>query len=165
MAKAAHLILVINVSDLIALSLDFLGAHAHSHPNPEWVFAGQALGGPKIPKKETKPLIRPEQFAQVQRLLQNRSTKNRKPEEFYLKEMRRILAREGKLAEKLLKRRGIFDHRAYIRRFGSTLRAYELVGFKPCARTLESWLGYKRFQRLRANLINRLLALFSTQLK
>ena len=53
MAKAAHLILVINVSDLIALSLDFLGAHAHSHPNPEWVFAGQALGGPKIPKKET----------------------------------------------------------------------------------------------------------------
>lgn len=128
---------------------------AHRLPRTEWVVKENAF----------KPLISPEQFARVQKLLHERYTQNRKPEEYYLKEMRRILAREGKLTEKLLKKRGIFDHRAYIRRFGSTLRAYELVGFKPSAHTLKCRLGYRRFQRLRAKLMNRLTDLFPTQLK
>ncbi len=127
----------------------------HKLPRSAWVVKENAF----------KPLVTPEQFARVQSLFHERYTKNRKPEEFYLKEMRRILAREGKLTEKLLKKRGIFDHRAYIRRFGSTLRAYELVGFKPTAQTLKCRLGFQRFQKIRLHLVNRLSGLFPSQLK
>jgi len=128
---------------------------AHKLPRSEWIIRENAL----------KPLVSREQFVRVQSLLSDRCTRNRKPDGFYLKEMRRILEREGTLSESLLKKQSIFDHRAYIRRFGSTLRAYQLVGFKPSPNTLKAQLGYRRYQRLRANLVNRLSELFPKQLK
>lgn len=111
------------------------------------------------------PLVRAEQFARVQKLIQIRNYKVKKPDSYYLKEMRRVLAREGKLSQKLLKQRGIFDHRVYLRRFGSTMRAYELIGYKPSAHAFKSADGWRKLQKLRALLLSRLSELFPSRLR
>jgi|HubBroStandDraft_1064217.scaffolds.fasta_scaffold04887_2 DNA invertase Pin-like site-specific DNA recombinase/DNA-binding winged helix-turn-helix (wHTH) protein len=111
------------------------------------------------------PIVSAEQFARVQKLIQTRNNKIRKPDSYFLKEMRRVLAREGKLSQKLLKKRGLFDHRAYISRFGSTMRAYELVGYTPSAHARKSTDGWRKLQTLRAHLLSGLCELFPSQLR
>jgi DNA invertase Pin-like site-specific DNA recombinase len=132
-----------------------LGAYTRRVPPNEWAIKPDAFF----------PLVTPGQFSRVQRLMRTRNNKIRKPDNYFLKEMRKILAREGKLSQKLLKKRGVFDHRMYLRRFGSMMRAYELVGYKPSAHAFRSTAGWRRLQHLRADLLSRLSALFPSQLR
>src|SRR4029077_3616030 len=89
--------------------------YTHKRPRNEWTIKPDAF----------IPLIDPEKFARVQELMHARNCKIRKPDSYFLDEMRRVLKREGKLSQNLLKKRGVFDHRAFTHRFGSMKRAYE----------------------------------------
>lgn len=111
------------------------------------------------------PLVSAEQFACVQRLMQVRNYKASKPDTYYLGEMRKVLKRKGKLSQKLLKKRGVFDHRAFVRRFGSMKRAYELIGYKPSVLTFKAMEGYRKGQSLRTQLLCNLSQLFPSQLQ
>jgi DNA invertase Pin-like site-specific DNA recombinase len=111
------------------------------------------------------PLVTAGQFACVQRLMQVRNYKASKPDSYYLREMSKVLKRTGKLSQKLLKKRGVFDHRAFVRRFGSMKRAYELMGYKPPALAFKAMEGYRKGQSLRAQLLSNLTQLFPSQLR
>jgi DNA invertase Pin-like site-specific DNA recombinase len=124
-------------------------------PRREWITQSNAF----------VPLVSAEQFARIQTLMRKRNNKIRKPDNYFLKEMRKVLVREGKLTQKLLKKRGVFDHRVYIRQFGSMMRAYELVGYKPSAHAFKSTRGWRKLQHLRADLLSRLSSLFPSQLR
>ena len=97
------------------------------------------LGGPtgRVPKElwirspqAFAPIVEPEQFERVQRVIQSRRT-TPKTDKCLLDRMKRVLAREGKLTQRIMSKRGAFDHRIFSKRFGSVLRAYELIGYKP----------------------------------
>jgi DNA invertase Pin-like site-specific DNA recombinase len=111
------------------------------------------------------PLVSVKQFARVQKLIRSRNNKIRKPDSYYISEMRKTLKREGKLSHRLLRRTGFFDHRAFARRFGSLMRAYEQVGYTPSARTMKCYEGFCRSQCLRAQLLTQLGELFPSQLR
>ena len=111
------------------------------------------------------PLIDAITFAHVQELMHARNHKIRKPDSYYLGEMRKVLKRKGKLSQKLLKKRGVFDHRAFVRRFGSMKRAYDLVGYKPSALAFKAMEGYRKGQSLRKQLLSNLSQLFPRQLR
>jgi DNA invertase Pin-like site-specific DNA recombinase/DNA-binding winged helix-turn-helix (wHTH) protein len=111
------------------------------------------------------PLVAAAEFARVQRLLRLRNNKIKKPTSYFLNSMRRLLAREGKLTHKLLKQKGPFDPRAYILRFGSTMRAYELIGYKPPVHAFSSIAAWRQLQALRNQLLARLVQLFPNQLR
>ena len=111
------------------------------------------------------PIIEQRIFDKVQRLIAKRKTYPRKPDSYLLDGMRRVLAREGKLSEKLLKGRGIFDHRTYCKRFGSVLRAYQLVGYQPSPHAFKSVANQTEMRCLRWDLLNKLKALFPEQLR
>ncbi len=111
------------------------------------------------------PLVSAEEFARVQRLMQVRNYKASKPDSYYLGEMRKVLKRKGRLSQNLLKKRGVFDHRAFVRRFGSMKRAYELIGYKPFVLTFKAMEGYRKGQSLRNQLLCNLSQLFPSQLQ
>jgi DNA invertase Pin-like site-specific DNA recombinase/DNA-binding winged helix-turn-helix (wHTH) protein len=111
------------------------------------------------------PIVEPEVFDRVQKLIAKRKTHPRKSDEFLLNGMRRVLAREGKLTEKLLKGRGIFDHRTYCKRFGSVLHAYELIGYRPSLHAFKSVTRLREMNRLRSDLLTRLKDLFPERLR
>lgn len=99
-------------------------------------------------------------FDRVQRTIQGRKTYPPKSDEYLLNGMRRVLARKGKLTERLLKGRHIFDHRTYCKRFGSVLAAYRLIGYEPSVRAFRSVDNLAKAKRLRADLILQLKELF-----
>ena len=111
------------------------------------------------------PLIDAKKFARVQELMHARNHRVRKPDSYFLGEMRKVLKRKGELSQNLLKKRGVFDHRAFVRRFGSMKRAYELIGYKPSALTFKAMEGYRKGQSLRTQLLGNLSQLFPTQLR
>jgi DNA invertase Pin-like site-specific DNA recombinase len=119
-------------------------------PRGEWVNKLNAF----------RPLIEPKQFARVQDIIQSRNFHVRRPDSFFLDEMRRVLKQEGKLTQKLLKKRSVFDHRVYMNHFGSMMRAYELAGYEPTAKAFRSNDAFRRAQRLRAQLLSQLSDLF-----
>jgi DNA invertase Pin-like site-specific DNA recombinase/DNA-binding winged helix-turn-helix (wHTH) protein len=106
------------------------------------------------------PIINATVFHRVQRLIDRRCTHPAKPDEYLLRGMRRVLAREGKLTERLLKGRGIFDHRTFLKHFGSVMRAYELVGYKPSEHAFRSVNNAKRLWSLRLQVLKRIGELF-----
>jgi DNA invertase Pin-like site-specific DNA recombinase len=106
------------------------------------------------------PIIDPPQFARVQKLVQNRSTHLIRSDEYLLNKLRRVLAKEGKLTERLLKKRGTFDQRMYLKHFGSMMRAYEMVGYNPSPRAFRSLDGCKKMTSLRKNLLIQLKQIF-----
>ena len=111
------------------------------------------------------PLVDAGTFDRVQRLIDSRNHHPARPDEYLLRGMRRVLAREGRLTERLLEGRGIFDYRTYCKRFGSVLHAYELVGYKPPERTLKSIGNAQKLWRLRRELLKRLNKLFPRHLR
>lgn len=131
------------------------GKYTIKKPRGEWVNKLNAF----------EPLIDPQQFARVQELIQSRNYRIRRPDSFFLDEMRRILKKEGKLTLKLLKKRSVFNHRVFISHFGSLMHAYELAGYKPTAKAFKSNDGYRKAQKLRAQLLSQLSELFPSQLR
>jgi len=111
------------------------------------------------------PLVRRKEFERVQKLLRLRNRKIKKPASYYLNAMRRVLKREGKLTYKLLKASKSFNPRAYMTRFGSTMRAYQLIGYKPSPNAFSANAGFRRMQELKKQLLSELGQRFPTQLR
>jgi DNA invertase Pin-like site-specific DNA recombinase len=100
-------------------------------------------------------------FDRVQKLIQKRATRPKRSDACLIQAMRRVLAREGKITQTLLKKgRGKFDHRTYYKRFGSVMRAYELAGYRPPSLTLKINNSQKQVRLLRNELYLRLRQLF-----
>lgn len=106
------------------------------------------------------PLVSPEQFARVQRVLHGRNKKIGRPDSRYLDELRRVLKREGRLSQIILTRRGRFSVTAYRCRFGSLMNAYRLVGYKPSDWTCSCAEGRSKIHSLRLHLLTHLTELF-----
>ncbi len=109
------------------------------------------------------PLISAEQFARVQRRLRERNHHVWKADEYMLKKMRRVLRREGRLSENLLK--GSFDYRACSRRFGSLIKAYERIGYTPSPHAVKSLPGQLKIRQLRKVLFDHLKVLFGDTMR
>ena len=132
-----------------------LSSSCHHLPRQLWMIRPQAF----------MPIIEQEQFDRVQRVIRSRKTHPKKPDRYLLDGMKKVLARHGKLTEKLLKGRGIFDHRTYQKRFGSVLRAYELIGYKPSQHAFRSVNNLLKMKQLRSDLLRELKALFPENLR
>ncbi len=110
------------------------------------------------------PLVSTQEFHKVQELIERRRPRGRS-DEYYLGELRRILALEGKLTHKILRKCCVFDHQAFARRFGSTLRAYELIGYTPSPHALASKEGWRKIQQLKSRLLGEVENLFSSNVQ
>lgn len=115
--------------------------------------------------KSFVPIVSADQFVRVQELLQQRRTKPSKPDEFLFKRMREVWNREGKLTERLLAKYRYFDYRTYVKRFGSVMRAYELIGYRPSAHAFASVGAFHKLRQLRAETLARVKNLFPTSVR
>ena len=108
-----------------------------------------------------EPIIDESTFVKAQKILLNRCTRPRSSDEELILKVKRVLARHGRLSERIINAScGAYHERTYWRRFGSLLRAYEPVGFKvspQLARTLERC---KNLRTLRAQVSKLLCELF-----
>src|SRR6266849_4326898 len=103
-------------------------------------------------------------FDRVQKLIKGRGAPPERPDAYFIQGMRRLLDREGKLTQRLLKRKRIFAH-TYYKRFGSALRAYELAGYVPPPTTVKLVHTQRQIKLLRNDLYIRLKQLFSDHLR
>jgi DNA invertase Pin-like site-specific DNA recombinase/DNA-binding winged helix-turn-helix (wHTH) protein len=131
------------------------GKYVHKVPPQAWVRKPDAFF----------PLVSANQFARVQELMCERRTKPSKSNEFVFNRMREVLAREGKLTITLLAKYGYFNHRGYVKRFGSVMRAYQLIGYQPSAHAFASVDASNKLRRLRSELLLELKRLFPSQLR
>jgi DNA invertase Pin-like site-specific DNA recombinase/DNA-binding winged helix-turn-helix (wHTH) protein len=111
------------------------------------------------------PIVNRNIFDRVQKLIQRRATRPKRSDACLIQAMRRVLAREGKITQRLLKGKGIFDHRTYYKRFGSVMRAYELAGYLPPATTTKFINAQRQVRLLRNDLYIRLKKLFSDHVR
>ena len=111
------------------------------------------------------PLVGPEQFERVRKLMLKRKTYPRKPDAYLLKEMRKVLAKEGKLTTRLLLKHGFDGYRSCSRSFGSIARAYQLIGYQASPRALAMAESSRKILNLRSHLLGKLLELFPSRLR
>ena len=111
------------------------------------------------------PIISPEQFARVQKLMLKRKTYPRKPDAYLLNEMKKVLAKEGKLTTRLLIKYGFDGYRSCSRSFGSVMRAYQLLGYQPSPRAVAMAASCKKILSLRSDLLSQLQELFPDRLR
>jgi len=105
-------------------------------------------------------------FDRVQKLILRRATRPKRSDACLIRAMRKVLAREGKITQTLLKKgKGLFDHRTYFKRFGSVMRAYELAGYRPPPLTIKITNSQKLVKLLRNNLRARLRQLFADRVR
>lgn len=96
-----------------------LGSKAKYHPSSEWV----------IKPGSHEPLVCPETFARAQQRFASMTI--RKSDEQILQDLRHLLATHRRLSTKIIERApGIASVRALVLRFGSLVRAYELIGYE-----------------------------------
>jgi DNA invertase Pin-like site-specific DNA recombinase/DNA-binding winged helix-turn-helix (wHTH) protein len=115
--------------------------------------------------KAFSPLVTPDQFAKVQRTIQKRKNWPKRPDEMLIKEMKEVLRKEGRLSERLLRKHGHFGYRRYVRRLGSVISAYEMVGYHTSDRTLRGIERRKKLKQLRSGVLFELRKLFPSQLR
>jgi DNA invertase Pin-like site-specific DNA recombinase/DNA-binding winged helix-turn-helix (wHTH) protein len=131
-----------------------LGARERKLPREEWVVSPNAFA----------PIVEPALFEKVQRVIRNR-TRRIKSDDYYLRDLRRVLEKYGKITERLSMGRGGGSHRTYCKRFGSMVQAYDLVGYKPPSKTLSSIANYKKTKKLRIDLFRQLKELYPENLR
>lgn len=111
------------------------------------------------------PIISPEQFARVQKLMLKRKTYPRKPDAYLLNEMNKVLSKEGKLTTRLLLKHGFDGYRSCSRSFGSIMRAYQLIGYQASPRAVAMAESSRKIFSLRSDLLSQLQELFPTRLR
>jgi DNA invertase Pin-like site-specific DNA recombinase len=110
------------------------------------------------------PLVCQDIFDCVQAAHRKRNTPT--PDKVLLDRLRRLLAKKGVLNEGLLRRsNGVAALSTFVRRFGSIMRAYELVGYRSTHRQIAVAEHAKRTKRLRGKLIDKILELFPGQVE
>lgn len=110
------------------------------------------------------PIVGREIFDRVQKLLKKRGARPERSDAYLIQGMRKVLAREGKLTHRILKKRGILG-RSYYQRFGSVLKAYEMAGYRPPPRTVRLSDTQMRLRLLRKDLYIRLKQVFSDRVR
>jgi prevent-host-death family protein len=76
------------------------------------------------------PMVTPKQFEKAQAIISTRNHRGH-TKEALLDDLRQLLALKGTLSAALMKQHKLASQGVYIRTFGSVLRAFDLVGFKP----------------------------------
>jgi DNA invertase Pin-like site-specific DNA recombinase len=106
------------------------------------------------------PLVGAEQFARVQRIIRDRNRHLARADEYFLRAMKKVLDKDGTLTGRLLNKRLHFHESVYLKRFGSLMRAYELIGYKPSSRAIRGLERMKRTIHLKTRLLAQLKELF-----
>lgn len=104
------------------------------------------------------PIISQELFDQVQRQLRKRGKHPPKSDADLIRRMKNVLARNGVLTHRLVGQR-------YYTRFGSLMKAYELVGYQPRPEVSKRNETEAKMRRLREALYATLKDLFSDRVR
>ena len=72
-------------------------------------------------------IVTAEEFARAQSAIHRRKC-TKKSKAFFIMKMKAVLAREGRITDRLLKGTGVY---ACEKHFGSKLNAYRLIGYEP----------------------------------
>lgn len=110
------------------------------------------------------PIVTREVFDRAQKLLRKRGAPQRKSDVILIQAMKKVLAREGKLTHRILKKRGVLGC-AYYKRFGSIMNAYEIAGYQPPSRTVKLSNTQLQLRLLRSNLYERIKQLFPDRVR
>jgi DNA invertase Pin-like site-specific DNA recombinase len=111
------------------------------------------------------PIITSEQFAAAQTQLAHRRCYPGKSDKHYLDKLAHFLDRAKRMSPRSLAReRRTISHMCR-RRFGGLLREYELIGYKPSSRAINSLSAHNKIDGLREELFNQLKALFGPRVK
>ncbi len=110
------------------------------------------------------PIIDQRTFDRVQKQLKIRGSPPEKSDACLIQTMKKILARDGQLTHRILKKRGALGC-AYYRRFGSIMKAYEIAGYLPASRTVKLSNAQNRIRALRKDLYIELKRLFSNRVR
>jgi len=121
-------------------------------PRTRWILKKEAFA----------PVVDEATFENAQRVIEGRSNRPLKSDEEIITNLKRVLAREGRLSESIIRRsRGLLKPRGLYNRFGSFLRLYELIGHVPPDQMLEGYMNRQRTWTLRHNLFQELVSLSS----
>ena len=104
------------------------------------------------------PIINQELFDQVQMQLRRRGKHPPKADADLIRRMKKILERHGMLTHRLVGQR-------YYTRFGSLMKAYELVGYQPRPKVLKRNDTERKMRNLREGLYAELKSLFPDRLR
>jgi DNA invertase Pin-like site-specific DNA recombinase len=115
-----------------------------------------------IKKGAFAPIVDEATFEMAQRAIEGRNSRPPKSDQEIIKNLKRVLAREGKLSQSIIGRsRGLLKPRVLYNRFGSFLKLYELIGYVPTEQMLKSYMNRQRAWTLRKNLFQELVTLSS----
>jgi DNA invertase Pin-like site-specific DNA recombinase len=117
-----------------------------------------------LPKEKwiTKPhafdsIISEVLFNKIQERMKKRN--ERRSDERILTDLRRVLAKHGRLSQEIINRSGLsLCERAYRRRFGSLAKTYELIGWTKTRDYKVSWKKVKYRARLHSSIVAKALA-------
>jgi DNA invertase Pin-like site-specific DNA recombinase/DNA-binding winged helix-turn-helix (wHTH) protein len=104
------------------------------------------------------PIVNQELFDQVQRQLRKRGKHPPKCDADLIRRMKKILERHGMLTHRLVGQR-------YYSRFGSLMKAYELVGYQPRPKVLKRNDTERKMRHLREGLYAKLKSLFPDRVR
>ena len=104
------------------------------------------------------PIVGQELFDQVQKQLRKRGKHPPKSDADLIRRMKKILERHGVLTHRLVGQR-------YYTRFGSLVKAYELVGYRPRPKVLTRNETERKMRQLREKLYAKLKNLFSDRVR
>jgi DNA invertase Pin-like site-specific DNA recombinase len=117
-------------------------------------------------KNAFPPIVDEATFESAQRVIESRCNRPPKSDQEIIDQLKRLLAREGRLSESIISRsRGMLKPRVLYNRFGSFLRLYELIGHVPPAQMLKAYMNRKRTWTLRKNLLQEFVSLSSDTAK
>jgi DNA invertase Pin-like site-specific DNA recombinase len=112
-----------------------LHAASKAIPRARWI----------IKKEAFSPIVDEATFERAQRVIEARSNRPPKSDEEIIKSLKRVLAREGRLSESIIRSsRGLLKPRVLYNRFGSFLKLYELVGHVPPERMIKAYMSRQR---------------------
>ena len=120
-----------------------------NRPQKEWIRQADAF----------TPLVSRISFEKARKAMSKRKTWPRKPDEYLLKKMRRVLEIEGRLTERLLSKHHVHPFQL-TRRLGSIGRAYQLVGYLPPDRIFKFLSARMKMKQLRLGVFADLTKLF-----
>jgi DNA invertase Pin-like site-specific DNA recombinase/DNA-binding winged helix-turn-helix (wHTH) protein len=104
------------------------------------------------------PIVNQELFDQVQRQLQKRAKHPPKSDADLIRRMKKILERHGVLTHRLVGQR-------FYTRFGSLMKAYELVGYQPRQKVVTRNETERKMRQLREDLYAKLKNLFPDRVR
>jgi len=111
------------------------------------------------------PLVTLGEFKRAQSFLHRRAKLRNRSNAYILHAMKMVLAKHGKLSQRLLKRKHIYDYKTNYARFGSISRAYELAGYQLPTKVKKAMQTQHRSKLLRNDLYVQLEKLFPEQVK